>query len=105
MHHLPREPIVELAGITRLPIYLRPVFVAATGVSLYALFDFGYTVVSAIAMPVLSSLVYLVAGKRSLSSSRLPSAAHNVDFYPLLNPVGLTAIRSVRSFWSKVSHV
>lgn len=86
-------------SITRLPIGLRPLFVAFTGVSLYALFDFGYTVVSALALPVLR----LIAP--SATAAAQPSEElHNVDFFPLLNPVNLTELRSVRCFWSKCWH-
>lgn len=98
------EDMVELAGIGKLPIGLRPLFVACTGVSLYALFDFGYTIVSALALPVLQSTASLVQTGSLDGRNDAVISAHNVDFFPLLNPLGLTAIRSVRSFWSKAWH-
>lgn len=98
------EDMVELAGIGKLPFGLRPLFVACTGISLYALFDFGYTIVSALALPVLQSTASIVQNGSMNGGNDAVISAHNVDFFPLLNPLGLTAIRSVRSFWSKAWH-
>ncbi|CAO1636768.1 unnamed protein product [Parajaminaea phylloscopi] len=80
-------------SIVDLPPTLRPVLVLATGVSLYTLFDAGYTLVSAIALPVLEGVS---------RSKRVK--LHNVDFFPLLNPLKLPEITSVRGFWSKAWH-
>ncbi|PWN31605.1 uncharacterized protein FA14DRAFT_192691 [Meira miltonrushii] len=98
------EDMVELAGIGKLPIGLRPLFVACTGISLYALFDFGYTIASALALPVLQSIASLVQTGSINRENDAVISAHNIDFFPLLNPLGLRAIRSVRSFWSKAWH-
>ncbi|PWN27410.1 hypothetical protein BDZ90DRAFT_232386 [Jaminaea rosea] len=88
------SPLVHTSpSIVDLPAPLRPLLVLATGASLFTLFDAGYTLVSAAAMPILSSISNV--RKRSL---------HNIDFYPLLNPLKLTEICSVRSFWSKAWH-
>lgn len=80
-------------SIVDLPPTIRPILVLATGVSLYTLFDAGYTLVSALALPVL-------LGVSRSRSTRL----HNIDFFPLLNPMKLPEISSVRTFWSKAWH-
>ncbi|CAO1634486.1 unnamed protein product [Jaminaea pallidilutea] len=79
--------------IVELPPHLRPVLVLATGISLYSLFDAGYTLVSAVALPAF----------RRISTTQ-DTTLHNVDFFPLLNPMKLPQICSVRSFWSKAWH-
>lgn len=100
--HWHSDDVLETAGITNLPLVLRPLFVAFTGVSLYALFDFGYTIISAAPLPVLQASASVVQTGSPDDPNPLVPSAHNVDFFPLLNPLGLTAIHSVRSFWSKV---
>lgn len=80
-------------SIVDLPPTLRPVLVLATGVSLYTLFEAGYTLISALALPLLSGV----------SQSR-DVRLHNIDFFPLLNPMKLPEISSVRTFWSKAWH-
>lgn len=96
-------------SITSMAPPARLLFVAATGISLYALFDFGYTLCSAIASPVLHDAARSLRtvrihralhGKRSSSDDRVD--LRDVDFFPLLNPMSLTDVRSVRGFWSKV---
>lgn len=60
-------------SIVDLPVGLRPVLVLATGISLYTLFDAGYTLVSAAAMPIMGTISKAGEGDVSL---------HNVDFFP-----------------------
>ncbi|CAO1615317.1 unnamed protein product [Sympodiomycopsis kandeliae] len=90
---LQKEQSSTSATIVDLPPHLRPLLVLATGGSLYTLFDAGYTIVSAGLLPVLKAIGKVTEGN-----------LHNVDFFPLLNPLKLTEIRSVRSFWSKAWH-
>ncbi|PWN22716.1 hypothetical protein BCV69DRAFT_244645 [Microstroma glucosiphilum] len=80
-------------SIIDIPMALRPVMVLATGIALYTLFDCGYTVASAVLLPLLRT-----------SANLTDVSLHNVDFFPLLNPLKLTEICSVRSFWSKAWH-
>ncbi|CEH16671.1 hypothetical protein CBOM_06599 [Ceraceosorus bombacis] len=64
-----RSQDLEHTSIASLPAYQRFQFVLATGISLYALFDFGYTFVSALGMPFLkrSAILRFCAQRRLLS--------------------------------------
>jgi hypothetical protein len=91
--HESRADLQTRPSIIDIPMALRPVMVLATGIALYTLFDCGYTVASAVLLPLLRS-----------SANLTDVSLHNVDFFPLLNPLKLTDICSVRSFWSKAWH-
>lgn len=93
VEHQAASPLHLSHSVVEIPPHYRPLFVLATGVSLYSLFDAGYTLVSAMMLPAMK-VVTKEAG----------SDLHNVDFFPLLNPHKLTEITSVRSFWSKAWH-
>ncbi|EPQ26622.1 uncharacterized protein PFL1_05943 [Pseudozyma flocculosa PF-1] len=155
-------------SITDLSTPARVAFVAATGISLYTLFDFGYTLSSAVALPVMADVAVQQAQRRLRKRSRKAGLAakpgrrdrirqvmadatpqdteteteaegddaddtavgaaagggqhkppsllqsspqtheqlslRNVDFFPLLNPAGLTQATTVRRFWSFAWH-
>ncbi len=117
-----RSSDLEHMSIASLPPHWRGVFVVATGIVLYALFDFGYTFVSAFCMPALrhgEEMLESYNERRESQASengsapsrpgkkrvrRLSSNAHNVDFFPLLNPIKIVRLSSLRSFWSKIWH-
>ncbi|CCF53438.1 uncharacterized protein UHOR_02580 [Ustilago hordei] len=128
----------------------RVLFVAATGISLYTLFDFGYTLISAVALTIMHGVAApsssssqpgrVKSGSKAKGGDRLKqlrstkqggkesegtetetddesSAAYqartfqhqqlslrNIDFFPLLNPAGLTQATTVHRFWSYAWH-
>lgn len=84
--------------IIDLPPLLRPLLVLVTGISLYTFFDGGYTLVSAILLPIMKGFGNIT--QRTVA----PTPKTNLTYFPLLNPMKLTQIKSVRSFWSKAWH-